>query len=119
MILLPIIYCRKRQILRDLIFPYLNVLIINIFRPKKSAPLNFTTRMTHRGSQFPPHGGLDGHKLDRKLVYSKFRPMKVFRNTAEEDMPENPFHSCAFTPTDQVTKLKASSMFLFKILNKF
>jgi hypothetical protein len=63
--------------------------------------------MTHRGSQFPPHGGLDGHKLDRKLVYSKFRPMKVFRNVAEEDMPENPFHSCAFTPTDQVTKPKS------------
>ena len=29
-----------------------------ICRPKKSAPLNFTTRLSHRGSQFPPHGGL-------------------------------------------------------------
>ena len=45
----------------------------------------------------------DGHKLDRKLVYSKFRPMKVFRDTSEPDQPDNAFCSCAFTPTDQVS----------------
>ena len=40
-----------------------------------------------RGSYFPPYGGPDGRKLSRKLLYSKFRPVKTYRlelNSAEE-----------------------------------
>ena len=71
-------------------------------RSKNSAPFNFTTRVVHRASNFPPYGGFDGPKLDRKLIYSKFRPIRVFRDSSEQDLPENPFYSCTFTPNEQV-----------------
>lgn len=47
------------------------------------APLNIASRIQRR--QFiPPFGGLYGSKMDRKFIYSRFRPVKFFR---------------AFTPT--------------------
>ena len=45
-------------------------------RSRRAAPLNFTARHS-RKSIFPPFGGPDGSKLDRKLLYSRFRPIKV------------------------------------------
>ena len=45
-------------------------------RSRRAAPLNFTARHS-RKSLFPPFGGPDGSKLDRKLLYSRFRPIKV------------------------------------------
>ena len=36
-------------------------------RSRRDAPLNFTVR----------HAGPDGKKLDRKMIYSRFRPFKT------------------------------------------
>ena len=47
-------------------------------RSRRDAPLNFTTRHSRRGL-YPPFGGPDGQKLNRKLIYSRFRPVKSFR----------------------------------------
>ena len=47
-------------------------------RSRRDAPLNFTTRHSRR-SLYPPFGGPDGQKLNRKLIYSRFRPVKSFR----------------------------------------
>lgn len=52
-------------------------------RPKNSAPMNFTTRYSRRALN-PPYGGPDGFKLDRKLIYSKFRPVKTYRYESQK-----------------------------------
>ena len=68
-------------------------------RPKNSAPANFVTRLSSRMSVFPPFGGPDGGRFDRKLIYSRFRPIKTFRANAEEDHnQDNTFTSCALMP---------------------
>jgi len=64
-------------------------------RSKRAAPLNFTSRYSKK-SLFPPYGGPDGLKLDRKLIYSRFRPVKSFR-AGGEDREDNVFTSCAFS----------------------
>ena len=43
-------------------------------RSRRDAPLYFTVRHS-RKSLFPPFGGPDGQKLNRKLIYSRFRPV--------------------------------------------
>lgn len=59
-------------------------------RPKQSAPWNFTTRVMQR-QIFSPFGGPEGRNLDRKLLYSRFRPVKTFRCADEQDTIENAF----------------------------
>jgi len=68
-------------------------------RSRRAAPLNFTSRYLKQ-SLFPPFGGPDGAKLDRKLIYSRFRPVKSFR-AAGDDREENVFTSCAFSGDGQ------------------
>jgi len=68
-------------------------------RSRRAAPLNFTSRYSKK-SLYPPHGGPDGSKLDRKLLYSRFRPVKSFR-AAGDDREENVFTSCAFSGDNQ------------------
>jgi len=69
-------------------------------RSRRAAPLNFTSRYSKK-SLFPPHGGPDGLKLDRKLIYSRFRPVKSFRAGREDrednNIYYNVFTSCAFS----------------------
>jgi HIV-1 Vpr-binding protein len=89
-------------------------------RPRHCAPFNFTTRHLRRSTHFPPYGGPDGAKLDRKLIYGRFRPAQVFRFEEGEDSAvrsnlwvrvarwrnliyipqENSFTSCAIMPDD-------------------
>lgn len=76
----------------------------NLFQPhkcpdpkaKRSAPVNFTLRYTRR-SVFPPFGGPEGFRLDRRLVHSRFCPVRTFR-PAEDDS----FYTCCeFLPNGQ------------------
>ena len=68
-------------------------------RPKNSAPSNFLTRLSARMSTYPPFGGPDGGRLDRKLIYSRFRPVKTFRaNTEQDNNQDNNFTACALMP---------------------
>lgn len=64
-------------------------------RSRRAAPLNFTSRYSKK-SLFPPYGGPDGLKLDRRLIYSRFRPVKSFR-AGGGDREDNVFTSCAFS----------------------
>ena len=69
-------------------------------RPKSSAPLNFATRFARRSSARPPFGGSDGRRLDRKYVYSRFRPVKTYRVDGEQEQESTQFTSCAIMPDD-------------------
>ena len=71
-------------------------------RPKSSAPLNFATRFARRCGARPPFGGSDGHRLDRKYVYSRFRPVKTYRgeDPGEGETSSTQFTSCAIMPDD-------------------
>ncbi|XP_050398769.1 DDB1- and CUL4-associated factor 1 [Patella vulgata] len=60
-------------------------------RGQKTAPINFTTRYLNR-SIYPRNGGLDRAKYDRKLIYSRFRPVKTFKDTEDDG-----FACCALT----------------------
>ncbi|KAK7868719.1 hypothetical protein R5R35_008241 [Gryllus longicercus] len=63
--------------------------------PKNSAPLNFTMRMQQRALSIT---GLDGLRLDRRMVHSRFCPVRTFRLTDEDGF----FTCCEFLqPTDQ------------------
>lgn len=42
----------------------------------------------------------DGRRADRKLVYSRFRPVKTFKTTDETISSRTVFTSCAFMPDD-------------------
>jgi len=68
-------------------------------RSKREAPVNLATRQSWK-KQLPPFGGPGGAKLDRKLVYSKFRPVKVFR-AAGDEMDGYIFACCAFSGDGQ------------------
>ena len=39
----------------------------------------------YRRGLFPPYGGPDGKKLTRKLIYSRFRPVKSFRSEGDDN----------------------------------
>jgi len=67
-------------------------------RSRRAAPLNFSSRLTKRAI-FPSWGGPEGAKLDRQLIYSRFRPIKSFRSNSEEQ--ENVFTCTAFSADDQ------------------
>ena len=69
-------------------------------RSRRDAPLNFTARYG-RQSYFPPHAGPDGAKLNRKLIYSRFRPVKTFRATEGEESEDNILTCTAFSADRQ------------------
>ena len=60
------------------------------------APGNLATRIQKR-SLLPPVGGICGSKMTRKLIYSKFKPLKTFKDA---DGTSN-FTTCAFSYVDQ------------------
>lgn len=61
---------------------------------RNSAPLNLAKRIGHRQIE-PRFGGLNGRKFDRKCIYSKFRPVKTYR-----DENNISFTACAFSYVD-------------------
>ena len=78
-----------------------------LFPVTRDAPLNFTTRHSRR-SLHPPYGGPDGQRLNRKLIYSRFRPVKSYRSLTDDrdNDGENVLTTCAFSSnsTSQQTK---------------
>ena len=85
-------------------------------RPKQSAPWNLTSRMMSR-QIFPPFGGPEGGKLDRKFVHSRFRPIRTFRCAEEPDTMENTFYSCAIMPPDDTFVLAGTYLGDVKMFN--
>ncbi|XP_039626969.1 DDB1- and CUL4-associated factor 1-like [Polypterus senegalus] len=65
------------------------------------APTNFTSRLTRRVI-FPKYGGVDGGCFNRQLVFSRFRPISVFR---EADEDESGFVCCAFSARERFLML--------------
>ncbi|KAH3892821.1 hypothetical protein DPMN_016951, partial [Dreissena polymorpha] len=59
-------------------------------RCRQSAPLSFTAR-TLRRLIHPRFGGPDGCKLDRKFIYSRFRPLRTYKDTEDDG-----FSCCTF-----------------------
>ena len=59
---------------------------------RDSAPINITTRLQRRPI-FPRFGGINGSKMDRKFIYSRFRPIRSFRDPESTSS----FSSCAFS----------------------
>lgn len=59
---------------------------------RDSAPLNITTRIQRRPI-FPRFGGTNGSKMDRKFIYSRFRPIRSYRDPESSSS----FSSCAFS----------------------
>ncbi|XP_017875845.1 protein mahjong [Ceratina calcarata] len=74
----------------------------NLFEPhkcpdpctKNSTPTNVTVRLARRSM------GIDGRRLDRRLIYSRFCPVKTFRPTDVEA-----FTCCIFSPCQQYLML--------------
>ncbi len=63
-------------------------------KSKSAAPTNFAVRVSKR-ILYPPYGGIEGARMDRKLIYSRFRPVRTYRNDTET------FTCCAFSPCEQ------------------
>merc|ERR1719186_77109 len=74
-------------------------------RPSRTAAPNFTARQTKKGL-FPPSGGRDGSKLDRKLIYSRFRPGK---SVLEQESEAEYFTSCAFSGDSKLVFIGTAS----------
>ncbi|GCB66585.1 hypothetical protein scyTo_0000617 [Scyliorhinus torazame] len=70
-------------------------------KQRRQAPLNFTSRVTHRAA-FPKYGGVDGGCFDRHLIFSRFRPISVFRESDEEG---SGFMCCAFSARERFLML--------------
>ncbi|KAJ8260318.1 hypothetical protein GJAV_G00179600 [Gymnothorax javanicus] len=70
-------------------------------KQRRQAPTNFTSRLTRR-VLFPKYGGVDGGCFDRHLIFSRFRPISLFRE-AEED--ESGFMCCAFSARERFLML--------------
>ncbi|XP_048462480.1 DDB1- and CUL4-associated factor 1 [Rhincodon typus] len=70
-------------------------------KQRRQAPLNFTSRVTHR-SAFPKYGGVDGGCFDRHLIFSRFRPISVFRESDEEG---SGFTCCTFSARERFLML--------------
>ncbi|XP_053325446.1 DDB1- and CUL4-associated factor 1 [Spea bombifrons] len=67
----------------------------------RQAPINCTSRMTRRAA-FPKYGGVDGGCFDRHLIFSRFRPISVFRESNED---ESGFTCCAFSARERFLML--------------
>uniref|UniRef100_A0A4W5Q9W2 DDB1- and CUL4-associated factor 1 n=1 Tax=Hucho hucho TaxID=62062 RepID=A0A4W5Q9W2_9TELE len=70
-------------------------------KQRRQAPTNFTSRNTRR-VVYPKYGGVDGGCFDRHLIFSRFRPMSVFR---EADEDESGFMCCAFSARERFLML--------------
>nr|XP_014341962.1 PREDICTED: protein VPRBP isoform X2 [Latimeria chalumnae] len=70
-------------------------------KQRRQAPTNFTSRLTRRAA-FPKYGGVDGGCFDRHLIFSRFRPISVFR---EADEDESGFTCCAFSARERFLML--------------
>uniref|UniRef100_A0A3P8WZD7 DDB1- and CUL4-associated factor 1 n=1 Tax=Cynoglossus semilaevis TaxID=244447 RepID=A0A3P8WZD7_CYNSE len=70
-------------------------------KQRRQAPVNFTSRYTRRVI-YPKYGGVDGGCFDRHLIFSRFRPISVFR---EADEDESGFMCCAFSARERFLML--------------
>ncbi|XP_066554396.1 ddb1 and cul4 associated factor 1 isoform X2 [Amia ocellicauda] len=70
-------------------------------KQRRQAPTNFTSRLTRR-VVYPKYGGVDGGCFDRHLIFSRFRPISVFR---EADEDESGFMCCAFSARERFLML--------------
>uniref|UniRef100_A0A671YBH0 DDB1- and CUL4-associated factor 1 n=1 Tax=Sparus aurata TaxID=8175 RepID=A0A671YBH0_SPAAU len=70
-------------------------------KQRRQAPINFTSRHTRR-VVYPKYGGVDGGCFDRHLIFSRFRPISVFR---EADEDESGFMCCAFSARERFLML--------------
>ncbi|KAM8831186.1 DDB1- and CUL4-associated factor 1 isoform 1-T1 [Synchiropus picturatus] len=70
-------------------------------KQRRQAPINFTSRNTRRVI-YPKYGGVDGGCFDRHLIFSRFRPISVFR---EADEDESGFMCCAFSARERFLML--------------
>ncbi|KAK6318699.1 hypothetical protein J4Q44_G00099100 [Coregonus suidteri] len=70
-------------------------------KQRRQAPTNITSRLTSR-VLYPKHGGVDGGCLDRHLIFSRFRPISVFREAEEDD---SGFTCCAFSARERFLML--------------
>uniref|UniRef100_A0A8V5HH54 DDB1- and CUL4-associated factor 1 n=1 Tax=Melopsittacus undulatus TaxID=13146 RepID=A0A8V5HH54_MELUD len=70
-------------------------------KQRRQAPTNFTSRLTRRAT-FPKYGGVDGGCFDRHLIFSRFRPISVFREANED---ESGFTCCAFSARERFLML--------------
>uniref|UniRef100_A0A673A6J8 DDB1- and CUL4-associated factor 1 n=1 Tax=Sphaeramia orbicularis TaxID=375764 RepID=A0A673A6J8_9TELE len=70
-------------------------------KQRRQAPTNFTSRHTRRVI-YPKYGGVDGGCFDRHLIFSRFRPISVFR---EADEDESGFMCCAFSARERFLML--------------
>ncbi|RWS14691.1 protein VPRBP-like isoform X2 [Dinothrombium tinctorium] len=71
---------------------------------RKAAPLNMAVRLQKR-EIFPRFGGFYGTKFDRKFIYSRFRPVRTYRDAEGGSS----FTSCAFSYVDQFLFLGTAS----------
>ena len=63
---------------------------------RNSASQNMTARLIQREYR-PRHGGADGMRCTRKFLYSRFRPIRSYRDQDEDGC----FSCCAFTADEQ------------------
>lgn len=70
---------------------------------RHNAPLNIALRVQRREIS-PRFGGMFGTKFDRKFIYSRFRPIRVFR-----DLEFGHVTTCAFSYSDQFLFLGSSN----------
>uniref|UniRef100_A0A3Q3B1R8 DDB1- and CUL4-associated factor 1 n=1 Tax=Kryptolebias marmoratus TaxID=37003 RepID=A0A3Q3B1R8_KRYMA len=70
-------------------------------KQRRQAPINFTSRHSQRVI-YPKYGGVDGGCFDRHLIFSRFRPISVFR---EADEDESGFTCCAFSARERFLML--------------
>uniref|UniRef100_A0A4W3HJP3 DDB1- and CUL4-associated factor 1 n=1 Tax=Callorhinchus milii TaxID=7868 RepID=A0A4W3HJP3_CALMI len=70
-------------------------------KQRRQAPLNCTSRVACRAA-FPKYGGVDGGCFDRHLIFSRFRPISVFRESDEEG---SGFTCCAFSARERFLML--------------
>ncbi|XP_063076746.1 DDB1- and CUL4-associated factor 1-like isoform X2 [Engraulis encrasicolus] len=70
-------------------------------KQRRQAPANFTPRHVRR-TTYPKYGGVDGGCFDRHLIFSRFRPISVFR---EADEDESGFMCCAFSARERFLML--------------
>ncbi|XP_022647556.1 DDB1- and CUL4-associated factor 1-like isoform X3 [Varroa destructor] len=64
---------------------------------KMRAPFNVTQRLSRRQTDWP-WGGRYGARMTRKFIYSKFKPVRTFR---EPEMPAN-FTCCSFSACNEM-----------------
>lgn len=83
-------------------------------KQRRQAPTNFTSRHTRRVI-YPKYGGVDGGCFDRHLIFSRFRPISVFR---EADEDESGFMCCAFSARERFLMLGTCTGHL-KLYNVF